>query len=106
MSQKVIGGAPALTAATQLRYANAFGKNVVAAGEPLMRMGNTGGLLPSGRRRGGCVINALLLRDAIMLLVVLVLVSARRRTRAHHRAADRKIGGRHARVTQGKFNEG
>jgi signal transduction histidine kinase len=75
--QKVIGGAPALTAATQMRYANAFGKNVVAAGEPLLENGQNWGIVAEWpTSEADAVIDALLLRDAIMLLVVLLLVIA------------------------------
>ncbi len=75
MVQKVIGGSPALTAATQMRYANAFGKNVVAAGEPLNEDGQNWGLVAEWpTSEADAVINALLLRDVIMLLVVFALV--------------------------------
>jgi signal transduction histidine kinase len=108
MSQKVIGGAPALTAATQLRYANAFGKNVVAAGEPLNEDGQYWGLVAEWpTSEADAVINALLLRDAIMLLVVLVLVLLLGAVLALIivRPIERLEEGT-ARVTQGKFNEG
>ena len=69
--QKVIGGASALTAAAQMRYANAFGRNVVAAGEPLNEGGQNWGLVAEWpTSEADAVINALLLRDVILLLVV------------------------------------
>jgi len=75
MVQKVIGGAPALTPATQMRYKNIFGSEVVAAGAPLAEGAQNWGLVAEWpTSEADAVINALLLRDAIMLLVVLVLV--------------------------------
>jgi signal transduction histidine kinase len=108
MVQKVIGGAPALTAATQMRYANAFGKNVVVAGEPLSEDGQNWGLVAEWPvAEADAVINALLVRDAIMLLVVfgLVLLLSAALALIIVRPIERLEEGT-ARVAQGKFNEG
>jgi signal transduction histidine kinase len=108
MVQKVIGGASALTAVTQMRYANAFGKNVVAAGEPLNEDGQNWGLVAEWpTSEADAVINALLLRDAIMLLVVLVLVLLLGAALALIIVRPiEKLEEGTARVAQGKFNEG
>ncbi len=108
MVQKVIGGAPALTAATQLRYANVFGKNVVAAGAPLAEGAQNWGLVAEWpTSEADAVIDALLLRDAIMLLVVLALVLLLGVVLALIIVRPiEKLGEGTARVAQGKFNEG
>jgi signal transduction histidine kinase len=108
MVQKVIGGAPALTAATQLRYKNIFGNEVVAAGAPLNEGGQNWGLVAEWpTSEADAVINALLLRDAIMLLVVLVLVLALGAALALIIVRPiEKLEEGTARVAQGKFNEG
>jgi signal transduction histidine kinase len=73
--QKIIGGGSATTAAAQERYQNAFGKNVVAAGEPLNEGGQYWGLVAEWpTSEADAVINALLLRDIIILLIVFGLV--------------------------------
>jgi signal transduction histidine kinase len=72
MVQKAAAGAPALTAATQMRYRNTSGESVVAAGEPISENGQYWGLIAEWpASEADAVINALLLRDGIMLLVVL-----------------------------------
>jgi signal transduction histidine kinase len=108
MVQKVIGGTPALTAVTQMHYANAFGKNVVAAGEPLGEDGQNWGLVAEWpTSEADAVINALLLRDAIMLFVVLVLVLLLGAVLALIIVRPiEKLEEGAARVAQGKFNEG
>jgi signal transduction histidine kinase len=108
MVQKVIGGAPALTAATQMRYANAFGKNVVAAGEPLNENGQNWGLVAEWpTSEADAVINALLLRDVIMLLVVFALVLLLGIVLALIIVRPiKKLEEGTARVAQGKFDEG
>ena len=108
MVQKVIGGAPALTAATQLRYKNIFGNEVVAAGAPLAEDGQYWGLVAEWpTSEADAVINALLLRDAIMLLVVfgLVLLLSVALALIIVRPI-KKLEEGTARVAQGKFNEG
>jgi signal transduction histidine kinase len=108
MVQKVIGGTGSLTARAQLRYKNIFGKEVVAAGEPLNEGGQYWGLVAEWpTSEADAVINALLLRDAIMLLVVLVLVLLLGAVLALiivRPIEELKEGT--ARVAQGKFNEG
>jgi signal transduction histidine kinase len=108
MVQKVIGGTGSLTAQAQLRYKNIFGKEVVAAGEPLNEGGQYWGLVAEWpTSEADAVINALLLRDAIMLLVVLVLVLLLGAVLALiivRPIEELKEGT--ARVAQGKFNEG
>jgi signal transduction histidine kinase len=108
MVQKVIGGAPALTAATQLRYKNIFGNEVVAAGAPLAEGGQNWGLVAEWpTSEADAVINALLLRDAIMLLVVLVLVLVLGAVLALIIVRPiEKLEEGTARVAQGKLNEG
>ena len=108
MVQKVIGGAPALTAATQLRYKNVFGNEVVAAGAPLVEDGQYWGLVAEWpTSEADAVINALLLRDAIMLLVVLVLVLLLGVALALIIVRPiEKLKKGTARVAQGKFDEG
>ena len=107
MVQKVIGGTPALTAAAQLRYANVFGKNVVAAGEPLNEDGQNWGLVAEWpTSEADAVINALLLRDAIMLLVVFGLVLLSVVLALIIVRPIEKLEEGTARVAQGKFNEG
>jgi signal transduction histidine kinase len=108
MVQKVVGGTPALTAAAQLRYANVFGKNVVAGGEPLGEDGQNWGLVAEWpTSEADAVINALLLRDAIMLLVVFGLVLLLSVVLALIIVRPiKKLEEGTARVAQGKFNEG
>jgi signal transduction histidine kinase len=108
MVQKVIGGAPALTAATQMRYANTFGKNVVAAGTPLNEDGQYWGLVAEWpTSEADAVVSALLLRDAIMLLVVFVLVVLLSFVLALIIVRPiEKLEEGTARVAQGKFDEG
>jgi signal transduction histidine kinase len=108
MVQKVIGGTPALTAATQLRYKNVFGNEVVAAGTPLNEDGQYWGLVAEWpTSEADAVINALLLRDAIMLLVVFGLVVLLSFVLALIIVRPiEKLEEGTARVTQGKFNEG
>jgi signal transduction histidine kinase len=108
MVQKVIGGAPALTATTQMRYANTFGKNVVAAGEPLNEDRQNWGLVAEWpTSEADAVINALLLRDAIMLFVVFALVLLLGAVLALIIVRPiEKLEEGTARVAQGKFNEG
>ena len=106
--QKVIGGTSALTAATQLRYANAFRQSVVAAGGAAGR-GRTI-LAPRCRwptAEADAVVSALLLRDAIMLLVVfglIILLSVLLAMIIVKPIKQLEEGT--ARVAQGKFNEG
>jgi signal transduction histidine kinase len=108
MVQKVIGGTAALTADAQMRYKNAFGQEVVAAGEPLGEDGQYWGLVAEWpASEADAVVSALLLRDAIMLLVVfgfvvllsiiLALIIVR---------PIKKLEEGTARVAQGKFTEG
>ncbi|HUC31133.1 MAG TPA: sensor histidine kinase [Candidatus Paceibacterota bacterium] len=108
MVQKVIGGNSALTAAAQMRYKNAFGQNVVAAGEPLSENGQYWGLVAEWpTSESDAVINALLLRDAIVLLVVLgliVLFSIVLALIIVRPIKKMEVGA--ARVAQGKFDEG
>ncbi|MGD1003552.1 MAG: sensor histidine kinase [Minisyncoccia bacterium] len=108
MVQKVIGGAPALTPATQMRYKNIFGSEVVAAGAPLAEGAQNWGLVAEWpTSEADAVINALLLRDAIMLLVVLVLVLLLGIALALIIVRPiEKLEEGTARVAQGKFNEG
>ena len=108
MVQKVIGGASALTAATQMRYANVFGQNVVAAGEPLNKGGQNWGLIAEWpTSEADAVMNALLLRDVIMLLIVLgfVIVLSIVLALIIVRPIDMLEKGTE-RVAQGKFTEG
>ncbi len=111
MVQKVLGGgngASALTAATQLRYANAFGDTVVAAGIPLGEDGQTWGLVAEWpTSEADAVINALLLRDAIILFAVLILLLLLSVALALIIVRPiRQLEEGTARVAQGKFNEG
>jgi len=108
MVQKVIGGAPALTAATQMRYKNAFRQSVVAAGAPMNEDGQYWGLVAEWpTSEADAVIDALLLRDAIMLIVVfgLVLLLGAVLALIIVRPIDTLEEGTE-RVAQGKFNEG
>ena len=108
MVQKVIGGGNALTADTQMRYANAFGKNVVAAGESLNEDGQYWGLVAEWpTSEADAIINALLVRDIIILLVVFLLVVLFSFVLALiiTRPID-KLEEATSRVEQGKFNEG
>jgi signal transduction histidine kinase len=108
MVQRVIGGGDALTSAEQMRYANAFGKNVVAAGESLNEDGQYWGLVAEWpTSEADAIINALLVRDIIILLVVFLLVVLFSFLLAL--IIVRPIGELEeatARVEQGKFNEG
>ncbi len=108
MVQRVIGGAPALTAATQLRYKNVFGKNVVAAGAPMNEDGQSWGLVAEWpTSEADAVINALLLRDAIMLLIVFALVVLLSFALALIIVRPiQELEEGTARVAQGKFTEG
>lgn len=108
MVQKVLGGAPALTSATQLRYVNAFGKNVVAAGMPLDEGGQNWGLVAEWpTSEADAVINALLLRDAIILFAVLALIILFSFILALIIVRPiRRLEEGTARVAQGKFDEG
>lgn len=108
MTQKVIGGAPALTAATQMRYTSTLGQNVVAAGEPLGEGGQQWGLVAEWpTAEADAVINALLLRDAIMLFVVFALIVLLSLSLALIIVRPiKKLEEAAARVAQGKFDEG
>jgi len=108
MVQKVISGAPALTAATQMRYRNVFGKTVVAAGEPLGEGGQNWGLVAEWpTSEADAVINSLLLRDGIMLLIVLALVVLLSFALALIIVRPiKKLEEGTERVAQGKFDEG
>jgi signal transduction histidine kinase len=108
MVQKVIGGSSALTAATQLRYANASDQNVVAGGESLDEDGQYWGIVAEWpTAEADAIINALLLRDAIMLLVVLafIVLFSFVLTLIIVRPIEKLEEGT-ARVAQGKFDEG
>jgi signal transduction histidine kinase len=108
MVQKVIGGGSALTAQAQMRYKNASGQTVVAAGESLNEDGQYWGLVAEWpTSEADAVINALLLRDAIMLFVVLALVVLLSFVLALIivRPIEELEEGT-ARVAQGKFDEG
>ena len=91
-----------------MRYKNAFGKSVVAAGEPLDEDGQYWGLVAEWpTSEADAVINALLLRDAIMLLVVFLLVILLSLALALIIVRPiKKLEEGTARVAQGKFNEG
>jgi signal transduction histidine kinase len=108
MVQKVIGGAPALTAVTQLRYKNIFGKEVVAAGAPLAEDGQNWGIVAEWpTSEADAVVSALLLRDAIMLLIVFALIVFLSFLLALIIVRPiEKLEEGTARVAQGKFNEG
>lgn len=108
MVQKVLGGTDARTPAEQMRYENAFGKEVVAAGMPLSEDGQSWGLVAEWpTSEADALINALLLRDAIMLCVVLLIVVLLSGALALIivRPIDELEEGT-ARVAQGKFTEG
>lgn len=106
--QKVIGGTNALTSAAQMRYKNAFGQSVVAAGESLNEGGQYWGLVAEWPvSEADAVINALLLRDAIMLFIVLGFVVLLSIVLALIIVRPiKKLEEGTARVAQGKFNEG
>jgi len=108
MVERVIGGGDALTAAEQMRYTNAFGKNVVAAGESLNEDGQYWGLVAEWpTSEADAIINSLLIRDIIILLVVFLLVVVFSFVLAL--IIVRPIGELEeatARVEHGKFNEG
>lgn len=108
MVERVIGGSGALTAATQMRYTNAFGKTVVAAGEPLNESGQNWGLVAEWpTSEADAVVSALLLRDTIMLLVVFALIVLLSLMLASIIVKPiRELEEGTARVAQGKFTEG
>jgi len=108
MVQKVNGGTSALTADTQLRYKNVFGKDVVAAGMPMNEAGQYWGLVAEWpTSEADAVIDALLLRDAIMLLIVLAFIVLMGIVLALIIVRPiEKLEEGTARVAQGKFNEG
>jgi signal transduction histidine kinase len=108
MVQAVLAGNSALTAATQQRYKNVAGQEVVAAGEPLSEGGATWGLIAEWpTSESDAVINSLLVRDVIILLIVLGLIILLSIVLALIIARPiKKLKDGTARVAQGKFNEG
>jgi len=105
---KVITGESLLTDATQMRYKNVFGQDVVAAAMPISEHGRTWGLVAEWpTAEADAVINALLIRDLIILIIVLgivVLVSIFLAFIIVRPIKQLEEGT--ARVAQGKFNEG
>lgn len=108
MVQKILGGTSALTAQGQMRYKNAAGQEVVAAGMPLAEDGQNWALVAEWpTSEADALINALLLRDAIMLCVVLLFVVLLSGALALIIVRPiEKLEEGTARVAQGKFNEG
>jgi signal transduction histidine kinase len=108
MVQTVLAGNSALTAATQQRYKNVAGQEVVAAGEPLSEGGATWGLIAEWpTSESDAVINSLIVRDIIILLVVFGLIILLSIVLALIIARPiKKLKDGTARVAEGKFNEG
>ncbi len=106
--QKVITGESLLTDATQMRYKNIFGENVVAAAMPISEYGQTWGLVAEWpTAEADAVINALLVRDLIALIIlfgIVILVSILLALLIVRPIEQLEEGT--ARVAQGKFNEG
>ncbi len=106
--QEVIGGSDALTSQAQMRYANVFGKNVVAAGKTMQESGQNWGLVAEWpTSEADAVVSALLLRDAIILIIVLGLIILLSVILALIIVRPiKELEEATARVAQGKFTEG
>ena len=108
VAQSALAGNEAITAATQARYANPSGAQVVAASGPLNEGNGTWALIAEWpTSEADAVINSLLVRDIIILLVVFALIIGLSLllTILIIRPI-KKLEEGTARVADGKFNEG